>query len=343
MRGGNIRAVYFAPLLLCSAMVGCAFVAAQLAGVSSRLLFVPYFSSSLAITFVSLLLTVFWWAFQLARRGADSPLRRIGENLEERVPYLLLPAAIFPLFLVSFTTVKTAIPFLVGYSWDPFWAQADRLLFGDDGWRIAQHWFGRGSAVWLEWFYSVGWGLALVFVMALVPLNATPRFTGKFYVAMMATWLAAGVVLAYLFSAAGPVFAHLVNSDRADQFIDLQRFLNSSLGQNSPIRLTQHYLGSALYSHVAVKGGGISAMPSVHLGAASIYVLGARRTLWFIPSVLFWIIIFICSAYFGYHYWIDGIVAAIIAAACWTAAERMAMPIPGTSRSSAYFRSASVP
>jgi hypothetical protein len=335
VRDSPIREVYFAPLLLCSVMVGCALIAAQLAGVSSRLLFVPYFSSSLAITFVSLLLTIFWWAFQLARHGADAPLRKIGKNLVERAVYLFLPAAVFPLFLVSFTTVKTAIPFLVGYSWDPFWAQADRLLFGDDGWRIAQHWLGRGSAVWMEWFYSVGWGLALIFVMALVPLNAAPRFTGKFYVAMLATWLVAGVALAYLFSAAGPVFAHVVNSERADPSIDLHRFLNSSLGQNSPIRLSQQYLALALDSHVAVKGGGISAMASVHLGAASIYVLSARRTFWFIPSILFWIVIFVCSAYFGYHYWIDGIVAALVAALCWIVAERMLTPIPETMRSPA--------
>ena len=342
MSSSRIREVYFAPLMLCSAMVGCALIAAQLAGVSSRLLFVPYFSSSLAITFVSLLLTIFWWAFRLARHGADAPLRKIGKNLEERAVYLFLPAAVFPLFLVSFTTVKTAIPFLVGYSWDPFWAQADRLLFGDDGWRIAQHWFGRGSAVWLEWFYSVGWGLTLIFVMALVPLNAAPRFAGKFYVAMMATWLVAGVALAYLFSAAGPVFTQVVNSDRADQFIDLHRFLNANLAQESPIRLSQQYLASALHSHVAVKGGGISAMASVHLGAASIYVLGARRTLWFVPSILFWIVIFVCSAYFGYHYWIDGIVAALVAAACWIVAERMFMPIPETTRSPAYVQTVSV-
>ena len=69
-------------------------------------------------------------------------------------------------------------------------------------------------------------------------------------------------------------------------------------------------------------------MASVHLGAASIYVLSARRTLWFIPSILFWIVIFVCSAYFGYHYWIDGIVAVLVAAACWIVAERIFMPIP---------------
>lgn len=317
----SVREAFLLPSLLCAMMVLCALVTGELAHVSPVLLFVPYFSSSIAITIVSTLLSIFWWVFELARVRADAPLRTVAERLRERGVMLVLPALLFPLFLVSFTAVKTAIPFLVGYSWDPFWAAADRLIFRDDAWRIAHRWLGSGAALPLEWFYSVAWGLALIFIMALVPLNASARFTGKFYSAMMATWLVGGVALAYLLSAAGPVFAHLASSDPADQFGALQQALNSSLAAQSPIRLTQQYLASALHSHVAVKGGGISAMPSMHLGAVSIYVLGARRTRWFIPAILFWLIIFVCSGYFGYHYWVDGIVAAVVAGACWAAVE----------------------
>jgi membrane-associated phospholipid phosphatase len=71
-----------------------------------------------------------------------------------------------------------------------------------------------------------------------------------------------------------------------------------------------------------VKGGGISAFPSMHLGAASIYVLAARKTPWFLPSLLFWAAIFLSSGYFGYHYWIDGIAAAGVAILCWFSAEK---------------------
>jgi hypothetical protein len=323
MGSSSVREVYFAPLLFVSTMVLCAFVTGQLAGVSSKLLYVPYFSACLAITFVSVFLSIFFWTLQLALSGADAPVRAIAKRVRDQAPYLFLPAFIFPLFLLSFTSVKTAIPFLVGYSWDPFWAEADRLIFRDDGWRIAHHWLGSSSAPWLEWAYSVGWGLALIFVMAFVALNASPKFTAKFYTAMMATWLIGGVALAYIFSAAGPVFADVATPDGVDDFADLQEFLGSSLAPQSPIRLTQQYLASALHSHIAVKGGGISAMPSMHLGAVSIYVLGAKRTRWFVPAVLFWLIIFVASAYFGYHYWVDGIAAAAIAAACWSVAGRL--------------------
>jgi len=318
----NLRDLFLLPSCLCGAMVLCALVTSMLAGVSSSLLWGPYFSTSIAITIISTLLTIFWWVLQLARAQADYPLRAVRERLRERTVYLLLPALIFPIFLASYTAVKTAIPFLVGYSWDPFWAHADRVIFGDDAWRIAFRWLGTGAALPLEWFYSVAWGLALIFVMAFVPLNASPRLTTRFYSAMMATWLLGGVALAYLLSAAGPVFA-LTNGNPNDQFADLRKVLDSTLAPNSPIRLTQTYLSSALNSHVAIKGGGISAMPSMHLGTVSIYILAARGTRWLIPSILFWIIIFICSGYFGYHYWVDAIVAVVVATACWIVTDAL--------------------
>jgi hypothetical protein len=313
-------------------MVLCALVTGRLAGVSAKPLLALYVSTSLAITFVSVMLTMFWWVLQLMHARSDAPLRAVKDKLTERAPYLLLPGMIFPLFLACFTATKTAIPFLVGYTWDHFWAEADRLIFGNDAWRITHWMLGNAIARTLEIMYVVGWGLGFLFVMALVPLNTSARFTAKFYTAMMATWLFGGMALAYLFSAAGPVFAHLVGGHGPDEFAGLRAVLDSTLAPYSPIRHTQEYLSSAVYSHVPVQGGGISAMPSMHLGVASIYVLGARGTRLLIPSIFFWLMIFICSAYFGYHYWVDGIVAAAVAAACWKVAERVFTPSTSTTR-----------
>jgi membrane-associated phospholipid phosphatase len=60
----------------------------------------------------------------------------------------------------------------------------------------------------------------------------------------------------------------------------------------------------------------------MHLGAASVYVLSAKKSWLLLPAIVFWLVIFICSAYFGYHYWIDGIVAAGVGYACWTVSDR---------------------
>jgi hypothetical protein len=138
---------------------------------------------------------------------------------------------------------------------------------------------------------------------------------------MLVTWIVGGWLMAYTMSAAGPVFAHLFEPSLADRFAPLRATLDASLSADSSTRLTQDYLAQALNQPFAVKGGGISAMPSMHLAAASIYVLSARRTNWLAPALAFWTIIFFGSAYFGWHYWIDGIVAAGIAWAGWSFAE----------------------
>jgi hypothetical protein len=144
---------------------------------------------------------------------------------------------------------------------------------------------------------------------------------GVMLTAMLATWIVVGWLLAYCFSSAGPVFAHLVDVSLAERFRPLREAIADPRWGADAVRRTQTYLSVAMYASFAVKGGGISAMPSMHIGMTSIYVLAARRTRWLLPAVAFWIIIFIESAYFGYHYWLDGIVAAAAAWGCWRLAE----------------------
>jgi hypothetical protein len=309
------------PVAVCLATSAAALIATSVARVDFASLFVPYFSTSIAVTILCLLLCVFWWVLKLALQKADKPLLQVWAELRPRLLYLLLPTIVFPLFLVSYTAAKTSIPFIVGYSWDGFWAAADKFIFGDDAWRITHRWLGENFMTLWQWFYTVVWGGALIFSSVLIPLNARPRLTTVFYTAMIGSWLLGGIVMAYLVSAAGPVFAPMFDPRLAPEFGPLHQSLQRGLGVNGPIAFTQHYLASIINLHVATKGGGISAMPSMHLAAASVYVLAARRTRWIVPTIAFWLIIFICSGYFGYHYWVDGIAAAGVATFCWMLAE----------------------
>lgn len=313
------RELLTAPSVLAGTMLVIAVVTASLAGIDSSWLVWPYFASSIAVTLICFLASLFWWVLQLARQRADSPVERVMAMARSRMVPLLLPAFVFPLFLVSYTTSKSAIPFLVGYQWDEFWADADSMIFGADAWRIAHGWLGSQSMPLWEWFYTVGWGTVFFFGSALIAIHAQRREAAIYFTAMLSTWLVGGWLIAYWFSAAGPVFAHLFDARLAGRFGELRQVLEAHLTQDGAIRVTQHYLVAAVDEHVAVKGGGISAMPSMHLGAASIYVLAAWRTGWIIPACLFWIVIFVGSGYFGYHYWVDGIVAAVVALVCWRA------------------------
>jgi hypothetical protein len=301
-------------------MIAAAAVTSSLTSLDVRPLIAPYFSAALAISLLAVLIYVFLEFAKLARIGADNPLAIVKAKLSDRAALIALPALVLPVFLIGYTASKCSIQFLVGYTWDVTFADADKLIFGDDVWRLTRRVIGSShSHVW-EWFYTVGWGAAFFITANAVALLSSKRFVGIYFTAMLGCWLIGGCVLAYGFSAAGPVFAGLFDPALAPRFSPMHQALDGSLG-TGPIAWTQHYLARIVGLHVAVKGGGISAMPSMHLASASIYVLAARRTRWMVPAVAFWLIIFVASGYFGYHYWVDGIAAAVLAAALWRLSE----------------------
>jgi hypothetical protein len=301
-------------------MIAVSAALTRAASIDVRQLFFPYLSSAAAIAFLGALSFIFIEFAKLARVRADGPIAIVKKKLFDRAPLIILPALVLPAFLIGYTASKSAIQFLVGYTWDAFWANADRWIFGDDVWHLTRRILGTSYSPLWEWLYTVAWGGAFFIVANAVTLFASKRFVGIYFSAMLATWLVGGCFMAYCFSAAGPVFAPLFAPNLAAQFEPLRMALGGSLG-HGPIGFTQQYLAKLVNVHVAVKGGGISAMPSMHLASTSIYVLAARGTKWLLPAILFWLIIFVASGYFGYHYWVDGIVAAFVASVCWYAAE----------------------
>ena len=308
------------PLVLASLMLLAGIATARLADLSIGQLALPYFSSAGACTLLTLLVAIFAEVVRLGRHNAPDPYQKVRERFLGRLPLLALPALAFPAFLVGFTAAKSAIPFLVGYSWDGFWADVDLFIFRTDPWRLTHWLFGSGSLWFWQWFYAVGWGAAFYFSAAAIPLYGSRRFVSTFFATVFSTWLIGGFFLAYWFSAAGPVFAQMFDPSLTARFAPLRAELGAKLA-GGPIGLTQNYLAGAVHSHVAVMGGGISAMPSMHLATAAIYVIAARGTKWLGPCVLFWLIIFIGSAYFGYHYWIDGFAGTAVAYICWKASS----------------------
>ena len=101
---------------------------------------------------------------------------------------------------------------------------------------------------------------------------------------------------------------------------------------------SQRYLAAGMTSKIALKGGGVSAMPSMHMATATLLVIAAWRTRWLWLALLFWALTFFGSVYLGYHYAVDAPVAAAIAIPCWIAASRIYRrpawsansPIPGS-------------
>ena len=302
-------------------MVVVGIAAGSAAEVGSFNVILSYIATACAFTLLAALAFAFHEFAKLARVRADKPIPVVLGLLRERAALVALPTLLWPFMLAAYTTAKMAIPFLVGYSWDGFWADADRLVFGQDAWILSLPLVEWAPVRLWEWVYSGAWGILLFVWLAAVPFYASRRRVGVMYTASFAAWFMGGWLLAYATSAAGPVFAHLVDPTLADRFLPMREHLAAALMPDGPIHRTQLALATVLEKHVAIPAAGISAMPSMHIAMTTIYVIAARRSWWLAPACAFWLIIFIGSAYFGYHYWLDGIVAAVIAVLCWKAAE----------------------
>ena len=295
---------------------GCLTTSA-LSGVRGAGIYFDYVATGASVSVVAVLVWIFLDVASMARRKEDEPLKQIKAKLPSKLDMIVLPALVFPLFLASFTTAKSAIPLITGFGWDHYWADMDRAIFGVDPWRITHSWLGDPETRALAWFYTVAWGFAVAFSKSLIAIYADRRFVAQFFTAALFTWLVGGFIGAYLLSSAGPVFAHLTDPALAHRFEGLRVALAQSLPADSPLLNTQRYLSHALGLKEAVRGGGMSAMPSMHVAAATILWLAARGRLWTCVAAAFWLATFVGSVHFGYHYALDGVLGAAIAVVCW--------------------------
>ena len=297
-------------------------------GVSGWQVVGPYLGTWAAATALTVLIWVFVQVALLFPRRIDHPVRTVSKRLWEPSRAAPLPAIIFPLFLGGYTWAKCSIPFAVGYGWEAVWADWDRLIFGMDAWRWSHQLMPeRFAAVW-TFYYAVVWGFALVFSGTLISAFASLRFATTYFTALMLSWLIGGIGLAYGMSAAGPVFAHLADPALAAEFRPLHAQLARILASDDLVLTSQRYLEAGASMKVAVKGGGISAMPSMHIATATVLILAALRTKWLAIALLFWALTFFGSIYLGYHYAVDAPVAVAIAICCWLVARRLYRPRP---------------
>lgn len=305
------------PALLCAATFFVALLFASAAGISGNQILFDYAALSTVATFITFLA---WCGLPFFR---SLEFRHLGPSaagkawLSQRWPLLYLPLLLSPVFTTGYTVAKSAIPLLVGYQWDGLWADLDHGLFGQDPWRLTHAAIGPAGTLLLGKAYSFLWGAGFALILPGMIFFARPANAIRAYSAMMITWFCGGVVGAAALSSAGPIFAELVDPLLADRFAPLRHSLAALAPANDVILVTQDYLRQMHGIPLAVKGAGISAMPSMHLATAALFVFMARGTVWRVPAIAFWLVIWVGSVHFGYHYAVDGIVGALIASMAW--------------------------
>jgi PAP2 superfamily len=253
---------------------------------------------------------------------------------EDRGLSLLVPTLFFTILLAAFNAFKQSVLPLAGFGLDPLFAQWDRAVFGVDPWRISHAVFASpvASLVLSQAYHQYFLPMALgVFLCAVLPGRRELR--SQYLLSFALVWILVGSLLAFLLPSAGGVFwgEFHPGPDPFRPLVDtLARqhdlLIEAGHAQGLGARTFQLALADGFGGDRLAIGRGISAMPSVHIALAVQFACAAfaldRRLGW--TAAFYAVLMWVASVHLGWHYAVDGVVAAIVTVPLWAACGRVA-------------------
>ena len=245
-------------------------------------------------------------------------LKRIGHGYyrhllsAERVVFSFTALLLIPVAQSAYSSFKSQIPHINYFSFDEFLHKLDlSLLANVEAWRVLH------PVVWHPWMtialdklYHPVWFSLLTAMLLWHALGWHSLKTRvQFFVSYIVVWGVLGNLGALMMSSAGPCYFDRVTS-MPNPYNPLFEYLQSVNLQSSLASLEiQDKLWSGYINNVFDYGGGISAMPSLHVATTTLFALSAWKVSPRIGGVLFLytIIIFIGSIHLGWHYAVDGL------------------------------------
>lgn len=267
------------------------------------------------------------------RRRPARPLLLMAQELRAGVlrSDLLVARATIALgllcLLIFFTPFKVMIGHTRGFPYDAALQRFDRLLFGGhDPWELTHALFGSlpATAV-LNTAYSLWFAMVWLGVIYLMLRPQLTRLRAHYLVAFLLTWIIVGSFAAYFLASAGPCYYERAFGDpHFRPLMDRLHMIDLGLKAFAPgfgieaLRV-QDMLWNSYVAKREFLGGGISAMPSMHVSMAVLMACGGRqlgrKPGWLLA--IFAALVWIGSVHLGWHYALDGAVALGLTLAIW--------------------------
>ncbi len=260
-------------------------------------------------------------AVPLAKRSR-APLTFLRDILRARAVPAATIIVIATLTGAAFTALKHKIPELVPFFADRALADLDKAMHFVDPWIVAHQILPESLSGALGFLYGPFWFVQWIGVIVLMAFSQDDRLRAMYLSAFTVSFALLSTVARTAMNSAGPVFYDRLFG--GDRFEPLMLVLADNPGGRSALSIAD-YLWASYQDQTAVFGGGISAMPSLHVAVAFLNALLASKI---DPrlGILGWsyaVVVMFGSVYLGWHYAVDGYLSILVVLVVWRLTERL--------------------
>jgi hypothetical protein len=229
---------------------------------------------------------------------------------------------------ITFQALKQSLGPVVGFFADPVLHHIDVRLHGQMAWLWLEPLLAYPSVVrTLDWLYLL-WFVGLLVFVVWASWTRHRAIRQRALIAFVLMWIGAGTVAAAATASVGPCFYGRAVSG-PDPYVGLFARLDAvrdSQGRILKERAAQEGLWTTRQADEWQTFGGISAMPSLHVGIAVLFMMVGWRVSRVAGTFLavYAVVIQIASVLLGWHYAIDGYAGALCAFIAWHVAGLLA-------------------